>query len=102
MNNTYKNIPNRLGLAPSSFEAIESLKYHLNKLDEHLFGGRKIEAVSTYAYIVSMGRRLHDELSFADKELFSVCCGVSPKNLGDYDSTEIGVCPKCKEPTNFE
>lgn len=127
MNNTYKNAKNTLGLSPSNWEAIKNLQFHLSELERGLelskrnresaqdFLGKplfqmkidlsekqKKEAIETHMYILSLFSRFPAELVFEEKELFSVCCGASPKNLGDYDSTEIGVCPKCNEPTNFE
>lgn len=27
----------------------------------------------------------------------SDCCGAEPRGNGDYDSSDFGICPECKE-----
>lgn len=34
-------------------------------------------------------------------KLVSECCAVSPVGNGDMDSTDIGICPECKDRCEF-
>ena len=126
MNNQHIPNTNALGVSPSQFEQIKNLQYLLgelefkltkcrdNKIQSLKMRGKPIskmssdasekqraEAIDLYGHVRQAAGRLNYNLAFDDSDVFSVCCGVSPENLGDYDSAQIGLCPKCKEPTEF-
>lgn len=126
MNDTNKPSLNTMGVTPSQWEQIKNLQWLLNELERKLIGRKdnKLRAIQTkgkpistmctelsdkltkeslelYGSVKEAFRHFNDELALNEDDVFSVCCGMSPENLGDYDSREIGVCPKCKEHTEF-
>ena len=125
---TYKDTTNRLGISMKEYEDIFRLKKILNDITFYLH--RRNEEVEgaiskgmgldyAKAYAISVEKETPGLLSQCriilegipsvltyDKpfmvEIFSTCCGASPvSNIDGINSELIGICPACKEHTDF-
>ena len=124
---TYKDTANRLGVSMKEYEDIFRLKkilnditYNLHRRNEEVEGAllKGVGLEYAKAYAISVEKEMPGLLSQCriilgsipsaltyDKpfliEVFSTCCGVSPSNIGGMDSELTGICPACKEHTDF-
>ena len=125
---TYKDTTNRLGISMKEYADIFRLKkilnditFNLHRRNEEVEGAVSKGIGLDYAkdYAISVEKEMPMLLSQCriilgsipsaltyDKpflvEVFSTCCGASPvSNIDGIDSELIGICPACKEHTDF-